>query len=52
MRQDRVATAHPEAAAGERPDDLPGASRTAIEQLAGITSGQGYSVRGERLKAS
>ena len=51
MRQDRAATAHPEAAAGEPPDDLPAVDETVIEQLASITDGQGYSVLGELLNA-
>ena len=43
MRQDRTAVAHPE--------DRPAVDETIIEQLAGITDGQGFSVLGELLNA-
>lgn len=43
MRQDGTAVAHPE--------DRPAVDETVIEQLAGITDGQGFSVLGELLNA-
>lgn len=43
MRQDRTAVAHPE--------ERPAVDETVIEQLAGITDRQGFSVLGELLNA-
>jgi HPt (histidine-containing phosphotransfer) domain-containing protein len=59
MRQDRTAVAQPEDRPGrvvERDDDpsaevRPPVDQIVIEQLAGITDGQGFSVLGELLNA-